>query len=304
MTIKRHPFALSVALGVAALAIPVIAQETGTTSVAFQKSEGSLERIAISRKLRMLSQSIPAAACHLAAQIDPDASKEKLTLDALEFDKILAALELGDSDYNINTAEPRTKTRAKIEGLRATWASVKAAAVDIAAEPSNSESLQIILDQNLAVLDEASDLVVELTGQYSNPVEMVQADAFLIDILGRQRMLTQQMSKDACAMSTNPTAQTAEALKASMGVFEASLQALMNGMPGAGIKKPPTAEISDALEMVAMSWGEVKPLLMANLDGQDVDGQHQTKIFRGLNATVPKLEKVLDLYEKTMLKAS
>jgi hypothetical protein len=43
-------------------------------------------------------------------------------------------------------------------------------------------------------------LVSDLLAQYSNPNAMLQAIAMLVDISGRQRMLTQRMSKNFCLM--------------------------------------------------------------------------------------------------------
>ena len=43
-------------------------------------------------------------------------------------------------------------------------------------------------------------LVSDLLAQYSIPNVMLQAIAMLVDISGRQRMLTQRMSKNFCLM--------------------------------------------------------------------------------------------------------
>lgn len=295
---------IAVALCPATLITPALAEQPVATSVAYQES-GAQERVALSGKLRMLSQRIPSAACHLAAGIDADISKALLADGVAEFDTILNALEVGDTSLNIVGAERRAKTVAKIKDLKTVWAPLKAAAENVIAGDMSDEYLQVILDQNTAILDSAKQLVVELSGQYSNPFEMVQSDAFLIDIAGRQRMLTQQMAKDSCVLATGRgTPETAKALEGSIRVFGSSLEALRHGLPGAGISKPPTAAIAAGLEEVADAWAEAKPALLAGLEGAEFDAEREAQKFRRLNATMSIMNDVVVMYTKAAKRES
>ena len=121
-------------------------------------------------------------------------------------------------------AETRRKTLVQIHDLREKWAPVKAAADAMAAGDGSEAHLGVVLGQNMAVLASAKLLVSELVGQYSNPFEMVQADSLLIDIAGRQRMLTQKMSKESCMLANQSTdGETADALRGTMDIFEKAL---------------------------------------------------------------------------------
>ena len=68
------------------------------------------QRINFSGKLRMLSQRIPSAACHLAKNIDPEGARNLLTGAVAEFEQIITALEFG-ADEQLNIIAPETRRR-------------------------------------------------------------------------------------------------------------------------------------------------------------------------------------------------
>jgi len=268
-----------------------------TTSVTAQIVENSEERINFSGKLRMLSQRIPAAACHLNRGIDPEGSSALLVGAAAEFEKILLALEFGDADLNVQEPETRRKTLAAIAELRSHWEPLKAAATAIAEGTSTSEDMDFILTQNLPVLARAQLLVEELVKQYSNPNAVTRASLMLIDISGRQRMLTQKMSKETCMLGTDyATPSTVDDLQGTMRIFEASLEALTFGMPAVGIGPPPNPEIFAGLGGVQSDWSSVKPHVLAVIEGEDLDDASNTEKFQGLNVTMANMNRVVGMY--------
>ncbi len=260
---------------------------------------GASERINFSGKLRMLSQRIPSAACHLAAGIEKDGALKLLSGATAEFNKILDGLEFGDADLKIIGEEQRRKTLVKIHDLRAQWEPMQAAAEAMMNGSTSDEHLSIVLQQNIPVLDAAKLLVSELVGQYSDPSAMIQADSMLIDISGRQRMLTQKMSKESCMIwSGHGTAETAQALTGTMQMFEVSLMALRNGMDQAGIKAPPNDEIGAGLDVVIGHWNHVKPELEMVLASTMDDSNFEADMFNSLNTTMVDMNKVVGMYTK------
>ena len=289
--------AVTVVFGFTALSGPAFAQEGTASQAAFEQDIGGQERIESSRKLRMLSQLVPAAACHLAAKIDPEESFALLGSAIADFDAILSALEFGDAELNINGAETRRKTIAAVQDLRMTWAPLKAAAEAMLAGEVTDENLQLLVDQNAVVLEGAEHIEKELGNQYFNPTEMVKADSFLIDIASRQRMFIQIISKDSCFLSTNEFApETAEQLQVSMQTFAASLDALRNGMPSAGLRPPPTAKIATELDAIIAQWLITKPALDAIVAGSEPNSDAATSNFQNLNAMVATMNEVVGMY--------
>ena len=293
----KFNFPLAAMTAVAALAGAAHAETTKPVRAAFVEDIGAQERINFSGKLRMLSQRIPSAACHLAKGIDPEGAKALLQGATAEFEKILTGLEFGDADLKIKGAEPRRKTVAQIHDLRAKWEPMKAAAEAMAAGDTSQKNLDAILSQNMTVLGSAKVLVSDLVAQYSDPASMLQSHAMLIDISGRQRMLTQKMSKESCMVASGlGTAETVEHLQGTMSMFEVSLSALMRGMPDAGIIPPPNADISSGLNTVYFNWNEIKPTLEAVVAGARIDDSADTAKFQNLNTAMANMNKVVGMY--------
>jgi hypothetical protein len=295
-----RPLAIAAAVGLTAMSGTSFAQEARIIQIAIPANDSVEDRIALSGKLRMLSQRIPSAACHLVSGVDPEGSVKLLSGSITEFERILDGLEFGDSDLNINSAETRRMTVTMIHETREVWKSFKVA-VDAVLQGNNTkENLQIVLDQNLAVLGSAQSLVSELVEQYSNSPNAVQAELFLVDIAGRQRMLTQKMSKESCMLASDTgTADTLNDLQSTMQVFESSLDALRFGLPELGIRKPPTDEISVGLNEILDQWTTVKPILDAILTGSNLNSDAQIQKFHGLNEIMTKMDQVVQMYIET-----
>ena len=259
--------------------------------------ENAQERINFSGKLRMLSQRIPAAACHLNRGIAGPAASALLEDASAEFERILSALEFGDEGLNILEPETRRKSLARIHELREKWEPFQDAAEAVVAGTATDAEIGYLLKENLPVLAAAQLVVEELVKQYSNPNAVTQASLMLIDISGRQRMLTQKMSKETCMIGgAHQTSQTRDDLQGTMGIFEASLEALRFGMPQVGIGAPPNAQISDGLQGVLEDWTRVKPLISEVLqDGALSDEDHEVK-FIGLNTTMANMNTVVGMY--------
>ncbi|MEM6594685.1 MAG: type IV pili methyl-accepting chemotaxis transducer N-terminal domain-containing protein [Pseudomonadota bacterium] len=293
--------AIAAVLGCAAVSSAAFAQEAKVTPAALQEDSGAQERINFSGKLRMLSQRIPSAACHLAAGVEVDASKKLLQGASAEFTKIVNGLEFGDAELGIASAEERRKTVAKINEVRVAWMPMKDAADAMLAGDISDSNLEKILKANMGVLKSAAELTNTIVGHYSNPNELVQANSMLIDLAGRQRMLTQKMSKESCMMSTGHGSEDIiTALKGTVDTFNSSLSALRNGMPALGIRRPPTAGIGEGLKGVAAHWSDVKPLLDQISAGESLEDADTARKFNGLNVTMKTMNEVVGMYAEAL----
>ena len=290
----KRSFALMTAAFLSAVTAPVAGFAVETTAV----ETNAQERINFSGKLRMLSQRIPSAACHLAEGIDPDGAMTLLTGAVAEFDQIINALEFGnDPALNIMLPEERRRTLERIAELRAQWEPLKAAAEALIAGQGTDEQTAFILTNNLPVLRAAQLLVEELVKQYSNPNATTQAMLFLIDISGRQRMLTQKTSKESCMLEGEFASEsTLSDMEGTIGIFEASLGALRFGMPTVGVNPPPNDEIAAGLDGVLADWQQVKPLLDTLRAGGTLTEEEDAAKFRGLNTVMANMNTVVGMY--------
>lgn len=258
--------------------------------------DSAAERMEAADILRMLSQEIPAAACHLHHGIDAENSR-KLMLDAkLKFAKILDALEHGDEELYIYAPETRPKTLRDIEQIRAVWTPMIEAALKLLEAPDDRAAYDLIRTQNEGLYELTSHLLSEISGQYSNPTELTQLNALLLEIAGRQEALTQRISKEACVVwSGYDDEEHLGLLDKSVESFELGITALYKGMPSLGIIAAPTPEISQGLEEVVGDWQEMKTLLQTVSDGTAVDAD-KASIFTRLNEKTKKMEDIIHLY--------
>ncbi len=258
---------------------------------------GASERVNFSGKLRMLSQRIPAAACNYNAGVAPDVARDVLSGAADEFDKIVNALTYGDPSMNVIGEETRRKTLHRIGKLNELWAPFRQSVDVMLEKPNDAAAYSGLAENNMRLLDAAKRLVSEISGQYSNPAELLQSDALVIDIAGRQRMLTQKISKEACMIwSGMGDADTAKALADTMNLFEVSLSALINGLPEAGIIPAPNEEIKTGLDEIWADWTAMKVTLAELTEGEGIPADTQVATFKKLNTTLANMNAVVGMY--------
>lgn len=290
--------AMAATLAMPAAANNTTGQDTGQVVLAQQvEQDGASQRINLSGKLRMLSQRVTAAACYTQSGIDSEASADVLNAATKEFEDIIAGLEFGDENLGIFGAEERRKTLFGLGKLNEIWMPVNGLAHAVGDGNGSMDDVTSMAEQAAPLLEMAQTLVTEISGQYSNPAEIIQANAMRIDIAGRQRMLAQRMSKNVCLISAGINVEAAtEELRGAAEIFETSLMALRNGMAAAGIQPPPNDEISDQLGEVAAIWGEVKPIVTMTLNGQMPDAEQLSLMFHRANALTGAMNTAVGMY--------
>ncbi|MEL6513597.1 MAG: type IV pili methyl-accepting chemotaxis transducer N-terminal domain-containing protein [Pseudomonadota bacterium] len=290
---------MSATLATMALSGTEVAVAAPETIVEVQLVEdiGAADRVEAVDRLRTLSQEVPSAACHLYNSVAVDESRTLLSEGSDEFDAILDALYNGNPAMNIIGAETNRKTLAELDKVKSIWSDIRPAVAAMLANSDDAAAIKIIKERNMPLYEETNILLSYISGEYSNPAELLQADAIMIDITGRQSMLTQMMAKDACKIWTG-TADDAvvENLASSLSTFDLILNALRNGMPEAGVKAAPTPEIAGVLDGIAVSWSIVKPKLEGILAGNKLNEDQRTKLYTELNKKMYEFDDLVHLY--------
>ena len=233
------------------------AAQTATAPLATYQS--GVERVVASDQLRMLSQQISASACLVDAGVSADTNKEIISNGLSEFDRILTALRDGDAEQGIATAEENRKMLAAIRGLSLQWDRLKIAAEDRVAGRTSDELVDYLSRQNINTMHAAKYLVIEAVNTYAIPPALLQTDAFTINILVRQRTLSHQISKELCGIASgNETMGNQARLRNAIRLFDASLLALRDGFPAAGVSAPQSEASRDTLSSMTVSWAELK----------------------------------------------
>ncbi len=263
----------------------------------FGEDTGDVIRIEAAEYLRTYSQEVAAAACFLYNDIDTPLSRE-LLIEAREgFDKKWNALMNGDETLGIIGGEQRKKTIVKLEKIDAVWTDMAGAVDDLVADRSNSAAVDLIKATNLTLFDMTDLLVTEVSAQYSNPSVLVQADALKLELVGRQAMMTQKIAKDACKVFTgNESAEIKDNLSTSKSIYEATLNALLHGLPELGIQPAPTPDIAASLEAIQADWATVRPILDTLVAGGSVDRDSQVFLFKHMVEEMVRLEDLSHAY--------
>ncbi|MFK7754405.1 MAG: type IV pili methyl-accepting chemotaxis transducer N-terminal domain-containing protein [Sedimentitalea sp.] len=286
---------------------PVVASNTTKTQLtevnffnAFDTEDiGGSQRVEAAALLRVFSQEMAAAACHLQYEVDVDRSRKLLKETKAKFTYLLDALEFGSNNIGIVGAETRRKTLVMIHDLRTAWIPVKTAKVRLLDNPKDVDALKFIKAQNEPILAQASLLMSELASQYSNPFELLQADILLLDFAGRQATKTQKMSKIACEIwAGNKSDDRIELLTEIMGLYELTLNALLDGMPAVGLLAAPNPEIKAHLEQAIVHWTPIKTNLETVKSAGDVSPELKAELFAQLTDEMYHMEALEKMYVK------
>ena len=262
----------------------------------YTPGDGS-HRINMSGKLRMLSQRIPGLACNAAAGIAPDQSMNAMYAATTEFERILAALTVGDDGLKITAPEQNRRTLVFIDEVAQVWAPFARNAADVGRGADAFVQVAGMAEESGPLLASAVDLVNRIVGVYYDPVTTRQSDALTIDYAGRQRMLAQRMSKNVCLMNEGVTVAAAQAeLAEAYRLFDATLAALQTGMPSAGVSPPPNDAVVAGLDIVVAAWADMAPLMQRAIAGETFDQALRAQVFHGMNDLTSKMNDVVHTY--------
>lgn len=265
----------------------------------FTEDVGSSERVNLSGQLGTLSERITAAACNLSAGIAVTEAQAVLKISTNRFTLINKALVEGNRRMGILGEETRPRTLQAIGDLNAKWEPLQEMANATQANANDTAYVESLYDQSSPVQDEAKILVSEITGQYADPAIMQHADALLIEIAGRQRMLANRMSKNVCLVASDVKDDAAMAeLQTTMGLFQTSLDALQNGLPSVGLRPPPTEGIANGLGEVAEEWNAILPTLEAFIDGAELNDTKRAELFLAFLGMEGRMNNVVNNYQK------
>ncbi|MEM6566561.1 MAG: type IV pili methyl-accepting chemotaxis transducer N-terminal domain-containing protein, partial [Pseudomonadota bacterium] len=211
----------------AAVCAGLIAQ-THSASANETSFDGSKARVVLSSELRTLTQKIGSASCRVNAGIGVEVALSELDLARNEFNTIMRGLENGSLALGIPSAEKNRVVLKSLNAVRDAWKPIDQAAQTLVSKTAGqARAAEVIAAENLKLLDATNILASDMSGRYSNPHELTQADAMALNIAGRQPMLGHRIAKEVCGIvaSNDGNADTNE-LGQSLDMYNVSLSAL------------------------------------------------------------------------------
>lgn len=287
-----------------ACTVPVQALAEGATSlprqlqqIGFVDDTGAAIRIEAGDALRTVSQEVPAAVCHLHNDVAPELSAKLLREGLDNFDLMVNALLNGDPNFGITGGEERPKMRRLIEDVKASWEPLRIAGEQILANPSNEAAVEVFYANASDMLDQTYYLLSELEGQYTNPVELLYSDAMLLEVSGRQSMLSQRLSYLSCLVWSGAADETyVDLLNTAAGRFKFAMGALQNGAPELGIQPPPTEEIADKLDYMSEDFDVLSEHLVTVMNTGTLQQEAAAALYTILADKMYTMNEVAHLY--------
>ena len=258
--------------------------ETKTEATQTKQQSGTV--INLAGKQRMLTQKMSKEALFIAKGINAKANTENLKKTAELFDKTLKGLANGDESLKL----PKTTDKdilAQLTKVSELWASLKPNIDKVAEGKSDKATLEAIAKENLPLLknmNEAVQMYAKASGSTLAP-EMAKT----INLAGKQRMLTQKMTKELLLVANEINVkENSENVKKTGQLFESTLKDLTD--------KCKNEEIKKQLEVVAKLWGDYKVII------EKVDiSEASLKKAEELNIPLLKnMNKAVKMYEASI----
>ncbi|MEM6971341.1 MAG: type IV pili methyl-accepting chemotaxis transducer N-terminal domain-containing protein [Pseudomonadota bacterium] len=264
MPSRRDVLSFALMAGTAALPLPTLASE-------IDAAQDAKRKINIAGRQRMLTQRMAKAITFARLGIEVDRHREQAMAAHALFDKSLKGLRFGNPDLGLN----RETDGRVIDGLgrvNALWLPYgEAVQASIDSAGKDDAAFARVMTQNLGILKETNK-TVRLTERAYGGNEIPLYLAIAINIAGRQRMFSQKMSKETAMVAAGyEVEQSRGALAATVGLFQSSLDALRNGLPAVGIRKPGTKKVQSQLAVVSELWGRMRPVMDATASSGTAD---------------------------------
>ncbi len=219
--------------------------------------------INLSGRQRMLTQKMSKEMLLIYHGINVKKNRTNLGRSALMFAKTLKGLMNGDKTLNLSPTRDKDilKQMDVVSGL---WLSFsKNVLPAISGEKVDLPFIKKVAKENLPLLKEMNKAV----GMYEKAAGSDLNDlAAVVNLSGRQRMLTQKMAKEflLIAAQVNEKANK-DQLEKTIALFDRTLKGLRDGDPSQGLSKTEEPIVLKQLAVIDKLWQEYK-LLLINLD--------------------------------------
>jgi len=223
------------------------------------KSKILKKRVNLSGKQRMLTQRMTKLALLISSNIDKESNRKKLIEISDLYNKTLNAFKKGDKDLGcIATNEEEIKKQIVV--VEKEWTPFYKHIQNISnGSDKDGSSLAYIISNNEKLLQLSDNLVKKFEASNKSLNYLDKARLHIVNIAGRQRMLTQKMTKEKLLIVKGKKENSAK-LEKTIKLFDTSLTALIKGDKELALVKSSNKKIISQLEIVANIWKDLKPL--------------------------------------------
>ncbi len=266
-------------------------QLSAVTKTAFlETSKQMVVKVNLAGKQRMLTQKMSKESLLVFLKIESDKNKKKLEVTMQLFAQTLKGLQAGDKSLGLvkTTNKAILKQFEKVTKL---WLDFKPNIESTYRGEVNDKLLQKIASKNLPLLSEMNKIV----GLYEkNSGADLNDLATVINLSGKQRMLTQKMTKELLLMAAGIDEEVNKIhLKKTIKLFDKTLKGLVGGDIDLGLPSTKDEKILTQLAKVQSHWDVFRPVMEKADTGMDA-----LKKAAELNlALLSEMNKAVKMYE-------
>ena len=223
------------------------------------KSNIVKKRVNFSGRQRMLTQRMTKLAILVSSNINKKENSKRLIKFSNLYNKTLMAFRDGDADMGCIPSNSK-QIKEQIGVIEKEWKPFyKRAKLIAEGKNKDKKALEYMINKNEHLLKISNELVkrYEKSNKATNYLD--KARLHIVNIAGRQRMLTQKMTKEKLLITKGYSEYTAK-LEKTIKLFDDSLKALIDGDDKQKIVKPTSKKIKKQLSVVKDIWEVLKPL--------------------------------------------
>ena len=247
---------------------------------------------------RMLSQKMSKEFLLVALGYNERENLRNLQYSRETFARILKGLRFGDADLELQNVDDGT-VHSRLSRVEEIWPEFEGLLLAGKSKDGISQdSVATIAELRLPLLramHEAVNAYEDLSNKRKKAFSLAE---HLVNIAGRQRMLTQKMSTEYLLIVYGHEVQdNRKKLAETMAMFEKFLSALLLGNPEERIIPAPTPLIRSQLRTVERVWQDFKPMMEAALEDGKID-RDALADMASLNVTLlTEMDNAVDMYE-------
>jgi len=255
--------------------------------------------INLAGKQRMLTQKMSKEAFELFLGINIDNAKKNLKASRDLFDRTLNGLISGDKGLGLVATKDKD-IQAKLQEVKKLWEPFKAHIDKIYNFEANEDDYWYIKNNNMKLLKKMNEAVFMYAKQNKDSKKFKLAND--INLAGRQRMLTQKISKDILQYILNlDKEKSLKDLKASIKLFDKTLDGLYNGDKEQHLHGTKLPKIVNQLKVTQKAWEKAKSLIVEQLKPQNLNNQDLTlKLLNQLDKTKYEMNKAVVYYTQSV----
>lgn len=293
MTAKKSLASLIMVSGLVAMALGL----STPTADAVPSGKDYNRVINLSGKQRMLTQKMSKESMLIALGVGVEENIKNLETTRNLFDRTLKGLRNGDNELGLPETKKPTilKALSQVDEL---WSdfdpAIQASIANGKVEP---DQVATIAQLNLPLL-KAMNKTVKFYEAEASSSGVNSALAVAINLSGRQRMLTQKMSKEFLLVVYGyEVEKNKESLKQTSELFDRTLKGLIQGDVELGLSPAPTPEIKAQLDKVQQLWTNFSPLMKRAADGSAITSEQVQQVAAQNLPLLKEMNTAVGLFE-------